>query len=238
MLDNFFDKIRTTTARIGGSVHEFAIGNIRRARELLGDGWRITTENHAALRTADNLDVTLRIKELDDRTFWIYRRDQARIIERINSILTTTRTGWRIRRQRLNNINHALFFSRREIRFTLYRTGTIPIKIVIIAIGGLFILYGILITGISIVNRGREIFGATGPEATPQDIRELVSLLPPDDRARAIETYIEEITPAPVPGLLEQLRGLTGSVIALILIGFAIYLIVELRIVEKISKRK
>ncbi|MBT9175638.1 MAG: hypothetical protein DDT22_01322 [candidate division WS2 bacterium] len=229
-ISDLYNSIIARVSQVGGRVYEYVAGNVRRAREFLGAKWRVMIQNREELRKAREVDVILRIRRLEDKTLRNLLRRQDIILGRVNSILARLGVGWRVRKQRGRRFSYPVF-SRNEIRFTLYKIGTLPIPKAIIIIGGIFALYGIFITGVKVVRIGKTIFEASGPELTTQDIRELSQILPEEDRQRIIEKYVEAA--APGPGPLEQLKGTLETAIILAVVGFGIYAVVKSGILEK-----
>lgn len=234
-LENIFNRITGKIRGAKGRAADFVRGNVRRAREFLGRKWKITTQNARALKGLITGNVILRIHELDDITFRNLKAREAKIISRINS--QTRPQGWEVRQQTIQGRPVSLFRNRREIRFSLVRRGSISIIKILAIIGALFALYGVAGLVIRVFGAaGNMIFGAEAPPVSPEDINDMFQGLSPEERARIIEEMIDgEIPPfAPAPpGFLEGVEGVLRAVIIVGLVGFGMYAIVRLGVLEK-----
>jgi len=239
---DFFNRIRERVAGVTGVARNFITRTVDEAQGFLGAKWRTTTQNVERLRTASSFNVNLRIVGISNIRLADLRRREATIISDINSHLTRLRIGWRIRRQTTRDTSIPIFVNNRGIRFNITKVGTLPIKAAVVGVGGFLTLKGIIITGITLtalgaIGGGIIVYNATRDELTSEEKHDLFMTLSEEERQAVLREQTREAFGLE-EGFLEQIQGTIGQIIILVIIGFVIYILIQTKAIERITKKQ
>lgn len=202
---NYLHIIKNEVFSLGG----YLKGSIKKAKEFLGRKWSIKIKNREELETAREFNVNLRVRMPVSLYNWCRRNEQRIVFWIQKNILQRFRTGWQIGYQTVDTRAIPMFSSPNEIKFRLYKTGTIPIVLAIGFVVAGLILMGIIVHGVEVVSKNRVIYTAMEkgyplPEPEP-----------------------------PKPGIAKTIDAMTK----LALVGLGIYAVVETGILKKVGEK-